>query len=126
MKKNPWYDYAIEDYKTIHTTKGKKLIKTVLFHAQQFIEKSIKGIIYDNKKTPTKTHDLVILAKEAEIDLSTFCLTTEELQFLNSVYIETRYPPDLGLLPNGEPSEKDEKYAIQIAEKFYKYMKDKF
>ena len=52
-------------------------------------------------------------------------LNNSDLQFLNSVYIETRYPPDLGLLPGGEPTEKDEKDAISRKDKKNEKMKSK-
>jgi len=124
--KNPWYEYAKEDYKTIKAIAGKKLTKSLLFHAQQLVEKIIKGIIYEKGVAPPKTHELVVLFREADVTLEEFDLEYEEVQFLNSVYIETRYPPDFGLLPGGEPSDEDEKYAIQIVEKFYNKMKKKF
>ncbi len=123
--KNPWYKYAKEDYKTIKVLAGKKLTRSVLFHAQQFVEKTIKGIIYEKDDMPPKTHELVVLFRKGGITLKEFDLEYEEVQFLNSVYIETRYPPDFGLLPGGEPSEEDEKYAIQIVDKFYKKMEIK-
>ena len=41
-------------------------------------------------------------------------LTEEEAIFLNTVY-RWRYPPDLGLLPSGEPTESDALRALDIA-----------
>ena len=39
------------------------------------------------------------------------------LQPLDSLYIDARYPGDLGLLPDGKPSRED-------AKSFYKFAKD--
>jgi HEPN domain-containing protein len=38
-----------------------------------------------------------------------------DLEFLNGVYVEFRYPPDIGLLPHGEPSKEDAQKALEIA-----------
>jgi HEPN domain-containing protein len=45
-------------------------------------------------------------------------VSVEELDFLNRVY-RFRYPPDIGLLPYGEPTEKDAQRALGIAEKIF-------
>lgn len=37
-----------------------------------------------------------------------------ELDFLNRVY-RFRYPPDIGLLPHGQPTEEDAQKAMKIA-----------
>ena len=42
-------------------------------------------------------------------------LSKDEQIFLSSVYIDTRYPPDAGLLPDGEPVKSDAKIAVDIA-----------
>ena len=42
-------------------------------------------------------------------------VSEDDLQFLSSVYIETQYPPDLGLLPGGEPTGEDAARAARIA-----------
>jgi HEPN domain-containing protein len=116
---NPWYLFAIEDYNSIKELVGKQLIRSVLFHAQQFFEKTLKGILFEKGISPPKTHDLSYLAKLTGITFSDFGISNSDLEFLTSVYIETRYPPDLGLLPDGEPTSFDEKDAINISEKLY-------
>ena len=59
------------------------------------------------------------------MDLSKFELTESDIHYLTSIYIETRYPPDFGLLPEGEPSREDENEAIALVEKLYQKMKKK-
>ena len=119
LNDNPWFKFALEDYRAIQNLKGKKLHRIVLFHAQQFFEKMIKGIIYKKGSSPPRTHDLVVLSKKIDLNLSNYNLNKSDLEFLTSVYIETRYPPDLGLLPEGEPSEEDEIYAVSLVEKLF-------
>jgi HEPN domain-containing protein len=43
-------------------------------------------------------------------------IDTDDAVFLNSVY-RARYPAALGLLPTGEPIEKDAEKALHIARK---------
>ena len=46
-------------------------------------------------------------------------MDASDLEFLSGVYIEYRYPPDLGLLPSGMPDKEDGKKAFAIADKLY-------
>ena len=124
-KANPWLEFAMEDYKAIQNLKGKKLYRIVLFHAQQFFEKSIKGILVEKGIQPPRTHDLIFLWKKLKIDPSEYGLTESDLHYLTSIYIETRYPPDIGLLPDGEPSQEDEMETVALVEKFLQELKRK-
>jgi HEPN domain-containing protein len=93
-----------------------EILKQGIVLYEQTVEKCLKGLIYQNGENPPKTHDRAILLEQTNVPDDDIKLTHEDLQFLNSVYLETRYPPDLGLLPEGEPSEEDEKDAARIAE----------
>lgn len=42
-----------------------------------------------------------------------------DLEFLNEVYVEFRYPPDIGLLPHGEPTKEDAQKALEIAKRVF-------
>ncbi len=86
------------------------LTSIVAFHAQQSIEKSFKAVIeYQDKKIP-KQHDLLKL-KNMIADV----LPVENddmLDSLNALYLESRYPGELGLLPYGKP-------ILEDAQEFY-------
>ena len=61
-----------------------------------------------------RLHDLIRLQLYAEIPL-----TEEELILLgliNEVYIDSRYPGDLGLLPNGKPTKNEIVTFIELCE----------
>ena len=45
------------------------------------------------------------------------------VQILDSLYIESRYPVDIGLLPNGKPSSEDAQKFIEFAILIYDYVK---
>jgi HEPN domain-containing protein len=116
--------FAEDDLKIVFTLwrKKEKIHRGICFHAQQYAEKIVKGILEFNNIKPPKIHDIFSLSekcKELNINIP---LTEEELQFLTSVYIDVRYPPDVGLLPNGEPTEEHSKYAYEIVKKLNKWI----
>ena len=47
------------------------------------------------------------------------------VQILDSLYIESRYPVDIGLLPDGKPTKKDAQKFIEFAILIYDYVKKK-
>jgi len=55
---------------------------------------------------------------EAKID-------NEIVQMLDSLYIESRYPVDIGLLPDGKPSEEDANKFFEFAILIYRSVKKK-
>jgi HEPN domain-containing protein len=55
--------------------------------------------------------------EEAGISLS---LDEDELDLLDAVYIDTRYPSGIGLLPSGFPTKEDAYGLLKIAEKVYR------
>ena len=87
-----WLNIAEEDLQAAEWSfKGDQFLWTV-FMCQQCIEKAIKAIyIYKIKDVPPKKHDLIFLAKIAEI-LNEFSEETKTfLRYLNVYYVETRY-----------------------------------
>jgi HEPN domain-containing protein len=49
----------------------------------------------------------------------------EIVQMLDSLYIESRYPVDIGLLPDGKPSEEDANKFFEFAILIYRSVKKK-
>jgi len=100
------------------------LTSVVAFHAQQSIEKSFKAIIEKADKKIPKQHDLIKLKGLFE---QKFNLDIDEdiLDTLNLLYIESRYPGDLGLLPYGKPTLDDAKEFYELAFYIYEYIKNK-
>ena len=79
-----------------------RLTNVVTFHCQQCIEKALKGILEEENKKIIKSHDLLRLTEMAAITLSDDELTI--LATINEVYIDSRYPGDMGLMPMGKPT----------------------
>jgi len=96
----------------------KHLTPVAAFHSQQAIEKSLKALMEEHQIEFRKTHDLVYLHKiikkhfDLKIDIGT-------LRAINELYIDSRYPGEFGLLPDGKPTVED-------AEKFYEFAKSIF
>lgn len=88
------------------------LTHMVAFHAQQSVEKTLKALAEFHGMTPPRKHDLLMLSGMVHhvIPIS----DADMLDTLNSLYIEARYPGELGLLPNGKPT-------LDEARRFYDF-----
>jgi HEPN domain-containing protein len=81
------------------------------FHAQQVIEKCFKAVAEENGISVMKTHDLIRLYKLIHEYIGH--LDEEILYTINELYIDSRYPGDLGLMPGGKPStDEAEKFVL--------------
>jgi HEPN domain-containing protein len=85
------------------------------FHAQQCVEKSLKAVLKEYRKTVPKIHDLDKLFSEIKsyIDIDFDEIIVNKL---NTLYIESRYPGAFGFLPNGKP-------ALHDVDQFYVFAK---
>lgn len=107
-----WIDLASVDLLAAkNLCNDERLTNIVCFHSQQCVEKSLKALIEANDEIPPKTHDLIRLYGMVEGQI---VLDEDMLARLNELYIESRYPSTIGLLPNGTPTVED-------AKEFYKY-----
>jgi len=132
MKKNnehdkvnkKWLYFADEDYKIIIYlwNKEKKFYRSICFHAQQYVEKVLKGILEEKGDAIPRIHDINALVRRVEKLGIKVPLTENQILFLSSVYIDTRYPPDVGLLPDGEPQKKDTEIAVKAAKKIREWI----
>jgi HEPN domain-containing protein len=120
-----WLNKAKDDLDVIKEIKTKKhLTNMVAFHAQQAIEKSLKAIIDEFDLGFVKIHQIERLLEivkehfEANID-------HEIVQILDSLYIEARYPVDIGLLPDGKPTQEDANKFFEFARLIYQSVKKK-
>ena len=113
-----WIESAKLDLTNIQYIINDELLTPIAsFHAQQAIEKSLKALLISKEIDFKKIHSLqklFILCKQY--------MTTDNydmVDLLDSLYIESRYPGDMGLLPYGKPT-------IEDAKKFYKFAKEIF
>lgn len=116
MKKltEEWLKAARDDLDVIERILGDgHLSHIVAFHAQQSIEKVFKALLEEHGIASYKIHNLVTLYGKVEDIIGTE-LDLSLLKTLDSLYIEARYPGELGLLPEGRPTLAD-------ARNFYEY-----
>ncbi|MCX5810572.1 MAG: HEPN domain-containing protein [Proteobacteria bacterium] len=102
-----WLSAANDDLVLIlEIISNETLTHMVAFHAQQAIEKSFKALLEEREGIVPRIHTLeTLLARitryaviDAELDL---------LEDLDKLYVDARYPADLGLLPDGKPTVED-------------------
>ncbi len=119
-----WYDFAEEDYRVIKTLWSGNIptYRVICFHSQQFVEKILKGVLEQTNINPPRIHDIIKLTKLCLKNNIEIPLTKEEQIFLSSVYIDSRYPPDAGLIPDGEPQRSDADMAVRIVSKIYDWV----
>jgi HEPN domain-containing protein len=115
-----WLLSAEMDLRSIERMLDEEFLAPVAcFHAQQCVEKSLKAILEEKGVRPPKTHDVLRLyglvseTVGLELDLRT-------LQVLNDLYVDARYPGELGLLPHGRPSPDDARQFYEFATEVYR------
>ena len=89
------------------------LTSVVTFHCQQAIEKLFKAVLVENNKEPQRIHDLLRLYKLVLEFIEPFD-DISPLKVINEAYIDTRYPGEMGLLPDGAPSIKEARTFIEF------------
>jgi len=90
------------------------LTNIVAFHCQQTIEKYLKAFLIEKDIPVIKTHDLIKLNGMIK-EIKDLGIDEKKLIIINEVYIESRYPGELGLLPDGMPSEEQAKEFVVYA-----------
>ena len=93
-----WLKAAYSDLRSIeHIMNDSFLTHVVAFHSQQVIEKSLKSIMENASISVPKVHKLETLVSKINIELK---FNVDILEILDLLYIESRYPGDIGLLPH--------------------------
>jgi HEPN domain-containing protein len=119
-----WLKYAFDDLQSAKVLLEEGIYNMVCFHSQQVVEKLLKSLISAYHQGIPRIHNLVRLHKICE-DLhgSQLNLDAEGLIFLNDVYIDSRYPADFGILPSGQPDEKEARKSYKYAKNIYKHLR---
>ena len=116
-----WLLFAESDIVAARNLLQNRVVPNViLFHCHQCIEKSIKAVLAQNNIEIPRIHGVLRL-NEIMSKLIKYhsILTNEELNEIDDIYIDTRYPGTTGILPGGNPDLKDAEYFYKLAEKFY-------
>lgn len=116
---NDWLLSAESDLATIKKIADDQfLTHQVAFHSQQAVEKSFKAIIEQFELGFIKSHSLNTLYGKVSSKW-VIKLDVEILMLLDQLYIESRYPGDFGLLPNGKPSIEQAAIFYEFAQMVY-------
>ena len=114
-----WLSHAEADLLTCkEIIKNEQLTNIVVFHAQQTVEKCFKAIIEENNIKVPRIHNLIRLFGKIET-ITDFTIKEDKIKMLDRVYIETRYPGDIGMLPDGKPSITEATQLYEFAKNIY-------
>ncbi len=94
------------------------LTPVAAFHAQQCVEKCLKAVLEEHSKKVPKDHSTLRLYGLIR-DLITLEVDTGVLTDLDDLYIESRYPGELGLLPTGKPTLAEAREFFEAARRIY-------
>ena len=99
------------------------LTHMVAFHSQQAIEKSLKAVLEEEESDVLRTHSIIVLREKVEHYLN---LKIDQKIFdeTNELYIDSRYPTDLGLLPDGKPTKEAAQKFNKVANEIYNEIKN--
>jgi HEPN domain-containing protein len=121
---NAWVFFADKDLLAAETLADKaELSGEAIFHCQQAVEKYLKASLAKNKISIKKTHDLIDLYSEAK-KIKNMNLDLDLLKDLRDLYVETRYPSNIGTFEDGSlPTAEDAKIYLDFAKNVAKIVK---
>ena len=109
-----WLAFAREDLRMAELALSEGIFNQVCFHAQQCVEKAIKGWLEGQGWTSPRTHRMADLLTLVSPDL--MGEINDALLLLDRFYIPTRYPDALpGMLAGGMPGRRDAQEALDVA-----------
>ena len=120
MKKqvNSWIILAEKDILTVSEIhKNPNLTNIATFHCQQAIEKYFKAFLLEKEKPLIKTHNLLALYGTIK-EIGDLELNEDLLSTVNDIYLESRYPGEIGLLEDGSMP------TIEQANRFFAFAKE--
>ncbi len=89
-----WLSKADEDFQFAHINLERKIpfFAQICFHFQQAAEKQLKAYIIAHELEFRKIHELMLLLRISMDKDSSFEQIRDECEFLNTFYVDTRYP----------------------------------
>jgi HEPN domain-containing protein len=109
-----WLVFARQDLRMAELALDESIYNQACFHAQQCVEKAIKGWLEQQGQTPPRTHRMADLLTWLPAEL--LGELSDTLRLFDRFYIPTRYPDALpGTLPEGMPGQRDAREALDVA-----------
>jgi HEPN domain-containing protein len=92
----------------------------VTFHCQQAVEKYLKAFLTRKNIFFRKTHDLAELYSKIK-EIKDWNIDEAMLERLNDLYVEARYPSNIGFLSDGSiPTQEKAKIFLEFAQSIAK------
>ena len=114
-----WLEYAKADIIVAKNSLSDEFLTNIVaFHCQQTIEKCFKAIIEENSLQFKRIHSLFKLYEIIETKVN-FSIDENKLEQIDEVYTTSRYPGDLGLMPDGKPSSKQANEMYKFTKQIY-------
>jgi HEPN domain-containing protein len=121
-----WLAFAREDLALAEAALEKGIFNQVCFHAQQGVEKALKGFLRSRQRSIPRTHalgELVALCRGLD---DSFHRLEDTCVKLDRYYIPTRYPDALpGMVPEGLPTRQDAEEAVALLREALKWIEVK-
>lgn len=117
-----WLTYSEENLEAAKVLLESELYNPCLHNIQQSIEKSLKSLFIENSIPFKKTHNIMELKTILEKNGIAIGLTKDECDFLDSIYLPTKYPVG-SALPYFYPDKSICKNSILLAERVIKEVK---
>lgn len=115
-----WLYQAKDDLESAEILFKAEHYRGACIHAQQALEKAMKGLLLDSGWVLEKTHNLRSLRHYGNLRQLNYNLSDEAIDMLDSFY-EARYPGEEGVLPTGEPTKEQTKFLLSEAQSFFKF-----
>jgi HEPN domain-containing protein len=119
-----WLKTGVDDLDTAMILKRNEKHAHACFHAQQAVEKAMKGVWYLFDADPWGHSILKLIQDLKEVDKKIFAIFepfTEDARKLDRLYIPTRYPNGLpDITPDMAYSEDDSSNSLNYAQKILK------
>ncbi len=118
-----WIEKADEDFEfaLVNFREEKPFFAQICFHFQQAAEKYLKAYIISHDLEFRKIHELPMLLKICLSKAPLFDALEEDCEFLNTFYVETRYPVHWPTHFSRDETEK----AFQAAKAIQSFVKKK-
>jgi HEPN domain-containing protein len=111
-----WLDFAKADLLNCELVINQEFLTNIVaFHSQQATEKCFKAIIEEERVKTERIHNLYNLFTKIELFLD-FEVDLNLLELFDKIYLSSRYPGEMGLLPEGKPTLEEAKEMYEFAE----------
>jgi HEPN domain-containing protein len=112
-----WITFAEKDLLAVlKIVENPDLANIATFHCQQAIEKYFKAFLLEHEKPLVKTHNLLTLYGMIR-EIANFDFDEDLLATVNDIYLDSRYPGEVGLLDDGSMP------TVEQVDQFYVFAK---